>query len=107
MVRRRADRSRPHAVENDDDASAGLDCVSWNTRRARPEGGDPGQEGNVLPGQVGPQDTLTLRAVGQGLLRAAGQLVHYCERALATTVQNIEHIESQPLHGRGIVKELC
>ena len=34
----------------------------------------------------------------------SGRIVYYYERALTTTVQNIEHIESQSLYGRGIVK---
>ena len=34
----------------------------------------------------------------------SGRVVYYYERALTTTVQNIEHIESQSLYGRGIVK---
>jgi multidrug efflux pump subunit AcrB len=34
----------------------------------------------------------------------SGRVVYYYERALTTTVGNIEHIESQSLYGRGIVK---
>jgi multidrug efflux pump subunit AcrB len=34
----------------------------------------------------------------------SGRVVYYYERALTTTVSNIEHIESQSLYGRGIVK---
>src|ERR1700754_464840 len=34
----------------------------------------------------------------------SGRIVYYYERALTTTVSNIEHIESQSLYGRGIVK---
>ena len=34
----------------------------------------------------------------------SGRVVYYYERALTTTVDNIEHIESQSLYGRGIVK---
>jgi multidrug efflux pump subunit AcrB len=34
----------------------------------------------------------------------AGRVIYYYERALTTTVGNIEHIESQSLYGRGIVK---
>src|ERR1700750_532956 len=34
----------------------------------------------------------------------SGRVVYYFERALTTTVANIEHIESQSLYGRGIVK---
>jgi CzcA family heavy metal efflux pump len=34
----------------------------------------------------------------------SGRIVYYYERALTTTVDNIEHIESQSLYGRGIVK---
>jgi multidrug efflux pump subunit AcrB len=34
----------------------------------------------------------------------SGRVVFYYERALTTTVSNIEHIESQSLYGRGIVK---
>ncbi len=34
----------------------------------------------------------------------SGRIVYYYERALTTTVQNVEHIESQSLYGRGIVK---
>src|SRR5580698_654077 len=34
----------------------------------------------------------------------SGRVVYYYERALTTTVDNIEHIESQSLFGRGIVK---
>src|SRR6202522_469082 len=34
----------------------------------------------------------------------SGRGVYYYERALTTTVSNIEHIESQSLYGRGIVK---
>jgi multidrug efflux pump subunit AcrB len=34
----------------------------------------------------------------------SGRIVYYYERALTTTVDNIEHIESQSLFGRGIVK---
>ena len=34
----------------------------------------------------------------------SGRIIYYYERALTTTVQNIEHIESQSLYGRGIVK---
>jgi multidrug efflux pump subunit AcrB len=34
----------------------------------------------------------------------SGRVVYYYERALTTTVANIEHIESQSLYGRGIVK---
>jgi Cu/Ag efflux pump CusA len=32
----------------------------------------------------------------------SGRVVYYYERALTTTVSNIEHIESQSLYGRGI-----
>jgi multidrug efflux pump subunit AcrB len=41
-----------------------------------------------------------------GLLPAdmSGRVVYYYERALTTTVGNIEHIESQSLYGSGIVK---
>src|SRR5580693_60118 len=34
----------------------------------------------------------------------SGRVVYYYERALTTTVGNIEHIESQSLYGSGIVK---
>ncbi len=34
----------------------------------------------------------------------SGRVIYYYERALTTTVNNIEHIESQSLYGRGIVK---
>src|ERR1700704_2383158 len=34
----------------------------------------------------------------------SGRVVYYYERALTTTVSNIEHIESQSLYGSGIVK---
>src|SRR6202453_1961315 len=34
----------------------------------------------------------------------SGRVVYYYERAVTTTVDNIEHIESQSLYGRGIVK---
>lgn len=34
----------------------------------------------------------------------SGRVVYYYERALTATVENIEHIESQSLYGRGIVK---
>ena len=34
----------------------------------------------------------------------SGRIVYYYERALTTTVNNIEHIESQSLYGEGIVK---
>ncbi len=34
----------------------------------------------------------------------SGRVVYYYERSLTTTVGNIEHIESQSLYGRGIVK---
>jgi len=34
----------------------------------------------------------------------SGRVVYYYERALTTAVGNIEHIESQSLYGRGIVK---
>jgi multidrug efflux pump subunit AcrB len=34
----------------------------------------------------------------------SGRVVYYYERTLTTTVSNIEHIESQSLYGRGIVK---
>src|ERR1700692_2968989 len=34
----------------------------------------------------------------------SGRVVYYYERALTTTVSNIEHIESQSLYGAGIVK---
>ncbi len=34
----------------------------------------------------------------------SGRVVYYFERTLTTTVSNIEHIESQSLYGRGIVK---
>jgi len=34
----------------------------------------------------------------------SGRVVYYYERSLTTTVDNIEHIESQSLYGRGIVK---
>src|SRR5271168_184511 len=34
----------------------------------------------------------------------SGRVVYYYERALTTTVGNIEHIESQSLYGRAIVK---
>ena len=34
----------------------------------------------------------------------SGRVVYYYERALTTTVSNVEHIESQSLYGRGIVK---
>src|SRR5271170_6422052 len=34
----------------------------------------------------------------------SGRVVYYYERALTTTVSNIQHIESQSLYGRGIVK---
>ncbi|MDT7763750.1 MAG: hypothetical protein QOC63_3170, partial [Mycobacterium sp.] len=34
----------------------------------------------------------------------SGRVVYYYERSLTTTVSNIEHIESQSLYGRGIVK---
>src|ERR1700688_5313740 len=34
----------------------------------------------------------------------SGRVVYYYERALTTTVNNIEHIESQSLYGSGIVK---
>jgi multidrug efflux pump subunit AcrB len=34
----------------------------------------------------------------------SGRVVYYYERALTTTVNNIEHIESQSLYGRGIIK---
>jgi multidrug efflux pump subunit AcrB len=41
-----------------------------------------------------------------GLMPAdmSGRVVYYYERALTTTVSNIEHIESQSLYGSGIVK---
>ncbi|MCQ8241088.1 efflux RND transporter permease subunit [Rhizosaccharibacter radicis] len=34
----------------------------------------------------------------------SGRVIYYYERALTATVNNIEHIESQSLYGRGIVK---
>jgi multidrug efflux pump subunit AcrB len=34
----------------------------------------------------------------------SGRVVYYYERALTTTVGNIEHIESQSLYGSGVVK---
>src|SRR5882757_4876760 len=34
----------------------------------------------------------------------SGRVVYYYERALTTTVSNIEHIDSESLYGRGIVK---
>ncbi len=34
----------------------------------------------------------------------SGRVIYYYERALTGTVENIEHIESQSLYGRGIVK---
>ncbi len=34
----------------------------------------------------------------------SGRVVYYYERALTTTVSNIEHIESQSFYGRGVVK---
>ena len=34
----------------------------------------------------------------------SGRIIYYYERSLTTTVNNIEHIESQSLYGRGIVK---
>ena len=34
----------------------------------------------------------------------SGRVIYYYERALTTTVSNIEHIESESLYGRGIVK---
>ncbi len=34
----------------------------------------------------------------------SGRIVYYYERALTTTVNNIEHIESGSFYGRGIVK---
>ena len=34
----------------------------------------------------------------------SGRVVYYYERALTTTVSNIEHIESNSLYGRGVVK---
>ena len=34
----------------------------------------------------------------------SGRVIYYYERSLTTTVANIEHIESQSLYGRGIVK---
>ncbi len=34
----------------------------------------------------------------------SGRVVYYYERALTVTVDNIEHIESQSLYGRGVVK---
>src|SRR5260221_2630117 len=34
----------------------------------------------------------------------SGRVVYYYERSLTTTVNNIEHIESQSLYGSGIVK---
>jgi multidrug efflux pump subunit AcrB len=36
----------------------------------------------------------------------SGRVVYYYERALTTTVNNIEHIESQSLYGSGIIKNL-
>src|ERR1700677_3023191 len=34
----------------------------------------------------------------------SGRVIYYYERAVTTTVGNIEHIESQSLYGRGIIK---
>ena len=34
----------------------------------------------------------------------SGRVIYYYERSLTSTVENIEHIESQSLYGRGIVK---
>jgi multidrug efflux pump subunit AcrB len=34
----------------------------------------------------------------------SGRVIYYYERAVTTTVSNIEHIESESLYGRGIVK---
>ena len=34
----------------------------------------------------------------------SGRVIYYYERALTTTVSNIEHIESQSLYGRGLAK---
>ena len=34
----------------------------------------------------------------------SGRVIYYYERSLTTTVSNIEHIESQSLYGRGVVK---
>ena len=34
----------------------------------------------------------------------SGRVIYYYERQLTTTVSNIQHIESQSLYGRGIVK---
>src|SRR5258707_15799712 len=34
----------------------------------------------------------------------SGRVVYYYERALTTTVSNIEHVESQSLYSKGIVK---
>jgi len=34
----------------------------------------------------------------------SGRVIYYYERSLTTTVGNIEHIESESLYGRGIVK---
>jgi multidrug efflux pump subunit AcrB len=33
----------------------------------------------------------------------SGRVIYYYERAVTTTVGNIEHIESESLYGRGIV----
>lgn len=63
MIGQQANGGRSHTVENNDDASLCLDCVSRNIQRAGSEGGDLGQKRNVTPAQIALQNTTTLRAV--------------------------------------------
>ncbi len=59
---------------------------------------------DIFPGIRVPVVAVVWNYTGLMPQDMSGRVIYYYERALTSTVNNIEHIESQSLYGRGIVK---
>ena len=70
MIRQRTGRSRSHPVKGYDYASLSLDLIPRYIQHARPESGNPGQEWDVPPYQVGAKYGMTLRTIAEDAHKA-------------------------------------
>ena len=59
---------------------------------------------DIFPGIGIPVVAVIWTYAGLSPADMSGRVVYYFERTMTTTVANIEHIESQSLYGRGVVK---
>ena len=59
---------------------------------------------DIFPGIGIPVVAVIWTYAGLSPADMSGRVVYYFERTMTTTVSNIEHIESQSLYGRGVVK---